>query len=153
MVAVVPLSFERPEWLWLLLLVPVAIGLPLWFRSLAALEGGRRWFALAMRTGLLIALILAIAGAERVRENRDLAVIFLLDQSRSIPESLQLKAEQFTQEMGSSSKRPHDDKAAVISFDGKSNIEQLPMRGVFIERVTPPVEPDRTDLSQAIRLA
>ncbi len=153
MLAVMPLSFERPEWLWLLLIVPVAIAGPLIARSLSALPAGRRWFALSVRAGLLAALILAIAGAQSVRESQDLAVIFLLDRSRSIPKTLQQAQERFVRQVGMSSKRPHNDKTAVISFDGKSNIEQLPMRGVFVERVTQPVEPDRTDLSQAVRLA
>jgi Ca-activated chloride channel family protein len=151
--AVAPLSFERPEWLWLLLVIPVAVGAPLVLRSMAALPAGRRWLSLAMRAALLIAMVLAMAGAEYVRESRNLAVVFLVDQSRSIPEALRLKQEAFLREINSSGNRPRDDKAAVISFDGKSNIEQLPMRGVFIERFTPPTEPDRTDIAQAIRMA
>ncbi|MBN1345286.1 MAG: VWA domain-containing protein [Phycisphaerae bacterium] len=149
----IPISFERPEWLWLLLIVPVAVAGPLIVRSLAALPAGRRWFVLAVRAALLAALILAMAGAQHVRENRDLAVIFLVDQSRSIPEKLTLAQEEFARKASVTGRRPHDDKAAVISFDGETNIEQLPMRGVFIERITPPVDPDRTDLAKAIRLA
>lgn len=148
-----PLSFERPDWLWLLLLVLVVVAVPLVVRSLSALPVDRRSFALITRTALLVALILAMAGAERVRESKDLAVLFLLDRSRSIPEELQLRQEQFIRAVGLSRKRPRDDKTGVISFEGKSNIEQKPMRGVFIERIAPPVEPDRTDLSAAIRLA
>jgi len=151
--AVMPLSFERPDWLWLLLIVPVVAVGPLVFRSLAALPTGRRWFALATRTALLVALILAMAGAQRVRESKDLAVIYLLDRSRSIPGQLQVKQEEFIRRVSEPGNRPRDDKTAVISFDGKSNIEQVPMRGVFIQRVTPGTEPDRTDLSGAIRLA
>ncbi len=153
MLAVMPLSFEQPDWLWLLLLVPVVVGAPLMVRTLTALPIGRRCFVLAVRTALLAALILAMAGAQHVRESRDLAVIFLLDRSHSIPDAMKQAQEQFIQKAGTRPKRPDDDKAAVISFDGESNIEQLPMRGVFIERVTPPVAPDRTDLSQAIRMA
>jgi len=149
----VPLSFEQPDWLWLLLLVPVVVGAPLMVRTLTALPIGRRCFVLAVRTALLVALVLAMAGAQHVRESRDLAVIFLLDRSHSIPDSMKRAQEQFIQEAGALPKRPDNDKAAVISFDGESNIEQLPMKGVFIERVTPPVAPDRTDLSQAIRMA
>lgn len=151
--ALIPLSFERPEWLWWLLLVPIVVALPLWFRSLAALEGGRKVFVLLTRTALLVALILAMAGAEHVRENRDLAVIYLLDRSRSVPDDLQLRQETFIQETSRKGPRPQDDKTAVVSFDGKTNIEQLPMRGVFIDRITPPIEPDRTDPAGAIRLA
>lgn len=153
MLGLIPLSFERPDWLWLLLVVPVAVVVPLVVRSLAALPAGRRWFSLTTRAALLVTLILAMAGAQYVRESRNLAVLFLLDRSKSIPEDLKLQQEEFIRQVGLSRNRPRDDKAGVISFDGKSNIEQKPMRGVFIERIAPAVEPDRTDLSAAIRLA
>ncbi len=148
-----PLSFERPEWLWLLAIVPVVIGLPLLLRSLNALPPGRRALALVLRAALLIAIILAIAGAERVRRNTDLAVMFLLDRSRSVPTSYLQRQQQFIEAFRDPAVRPRNDKTGVVAFDGKSNIEQFPIRGVFIDRLTPPIEPDRTDIAQAIRLA
>ncbi len=146
-------SFERPEWLWLLLIVPVAIGAPLLFRSMASLPAMRRYMALTVRALLLVAIILAIAGTEWVRENRNLAVAFVVDRSRSIPDPLRLAQETFLREVNATSNRPRDDKALVITFDGKSNIEQLPMRGVFVDRLTAPGDPDHTDLARAIRMA
>jgi len=151
--ATLPLSFERPEWLWLLLIVPAVMGVTLYARSLNSLPVVRRWMALTVRALLLTAIVLAMAGAEHVRESRNLAVVFLVDQSRSIPESLRLRQEAFIRDIQRMSHRPYEDKAAVITFDGKSTIEQLPMLGVFIERFSPPTEPDRTDLAQGIRLA
>ncbi len=152
-IAALPLSFERPEWLWLLLIVPLVVAGPLIVRSLAAFSTGRRWLVLLTRAALLVALILAMAGAQRERECKDLAVVYLLDRSHSVPQALQSRQMPFVRQASFAGRRRPDDTVAIISFEGQSNIEQLPTRGVLIDRVTPPVEPDRTDLSQAIQLA
>jgi len=152
-IAALPLTFERPEWLWLLLIVPLVVAGPLIVRSLAAFSTGRRWLVLLTRAALLVALILAMAGAQREHECKDLTVVYLLDRSHSIPQALQSQQMPFVRQASFPGKRRPDDTIAIISFEGQSNIEQLPMRGVLIDRVTPPIEPDRTDLSRAIQLA
>ena len=77
------LTFASPAYLALLALVPV-----LWwasYRRLAALGPWRRWVALLLR-GLVAALvILALAEVQIVRTSDRLTVIYLLDQSLSIP--------------------------------------------------------------------
>ncbi len=153
MIGALPLSFERPEWLWLLLIVPLVVAGPLIVRSLVVFSAGRRWLVLLTRAALLVVLILAMAGAQRQRRGSDLTVVYLLDRSHSIPQELQSLQMPFIRQASSPEKRRANDKVAVISFEGQSNIEQVPMRGVLIDRVTPPVEPDRTDLSRAIQLA
>src|SRR4051794_21736123 len=80
------LSFDSPGWLALLALLPV-----LWwfsFRSLAALGNVRRIAAIALRSVVLILVILALAELQWKRITDRLTVIYLIDESLSIPEPL-----------------------------------------------------------------
>ena len=77
------ITFESPWYLVLLALVPV-----LWwwsFRRLAVLGPWRRAAAIGARSVVLVLLILAVAGVQWVRISDRLTVIYLLDQSLSIP--------------------------------------------------------------------
>src|SRR5687768_3255388 len=78
------IDFASPWYLLLLALLPV-----LWwfsFRSLAGLGHYRRILAIALRTVVLLLLIAAVADIEFKRTSDRLTVIYLLDQSLSIPE-------------------------------------------------------------------
>ena len=78
------LTFSSPAYLAILLLLPM-----LWwysFRRLAGLGRVRRWMALLLRTLVVALLVMAAADLQIVRSNDHLTVIYLLDQSLSIPE-------------------------------------------------------------------
>src|SRR5438105_3480044 len=80
-----PVAFERPAALWLF--VPLA--LMVWTmsrRSLAGLAPMRRRLAIGTRLVVIALLLMALAGAHRTRRSEDLAVIYAIDVSRSIPE-------------------------------------------------------------------
>jgi uncharacterized membrane protein len=74
----------EPEWLYLLLLVPLLVGLS--FRSLAGLGPVRRWVALGLRCLLIVLLTLALAEVHLRHANRTLTVLFVWDRSQSVPE-------------------------------------------------------------------
>ncbi len=147
--------FDRPAFLWLALIVAV-----LWLlsrKSLAGLGPIRSRLAMLVRAGVIILLVLALAGMNKIRKNEDLNVLYVLDVSRSVPPEVRRQAEEFilqtTKDM-----RPND-RAAVLTFDGRTNIEQLPTRpgpdgGLHIP---PPFaegrQPDRTNVAQALRMA
>ncbi|MCE9591039.1 MAG: VWA domain-containing protein [Planctomycetes bacterium] len=77
-----PLRFDQPEYLWLLLLaVPVVW---LGFRSLATLDPVRRWTAITLRVLVLTLLVVMLAGVQSVRWHTDLTVVAVLDESESI---------------------------------------------------------------------
>ena len=56
----IPVGFERPEFLWLLLLAAPVIGLAFWSKRKIPLF--RRLLALALRLALLVTIVFAIAG-------------------------------------------------------------------------------------------
>ncbi len=77
------IAFDAP---WFLLLL-AALPLLWWFgaHSLAGLGRVRRSIALAMRCAVLVLIILALAELQLVRTSEKLTVMYLLDQSASIP--------------------------------------------------------------------
>ncbi len=144
------LRFETPGYLALLALLPLLIVFS--YRSLAGLGPIRRWIALAMRCIVIVCMVLALAGAQRVRTNDDLSVIFLLDQSSSIPDSEREAAFSFVSAAGQNLD-PQRDQLGVIAFAQNSSVEQLPMATLGIDRVSPPSDPDRTNLADALRMS
>ena len=77
------IAFDSAGYLILLALLPL-----LWllsFRSLAGLGRWRRLVVLGLRSFVLAMLVLALADLQYQRKNDRLTVIYLLDQSLSIP--------------------------------------------------------------------
>ncbi|MBL8132145.1 MAG: VWA domain-containing protein, partial [Anaerolineae bacterium] len=141
------MTFTAP----LALLLLIALPITWWIgRPRAVYRRGRDLASLALRTLLLLCLILALAGAQIVRPADKLAVVFLVDASDSMGgEAL---TEQFsTIEAALAGMRP-DDEAGVIVFGGDALVER-PMSRV---RELAPFRsaPNRanTDLEEAISL-
>ncbi|HVP12298.1 MAG TPA: VWA domain-containing protein [Phycisphaerae bacterium] len=147
--------FDRPAYLWLVLLLVL-----MWWvsrRSLAGLGPIRGKLCVLVRAAVVVILVLALAGMNKIRKNEDLNVLFLLDLSRSILPETRRQAEEFIVRTAKDM-RPND-RAAVLTFDGQTNIEQLPSRpgpdgGIHI---LPPFadgrKPDRTNVAQGLRMA
>ncbi len=148
--------FEQPAFLWLALVVVL-----LWLfsrRSLAGLGPVRSRLAMAARGVVIVLLVLALAGTHKILENDDLNVMFLFDFSRSVPAEVRREAEQFVVDVCRKGMKP-DDRAALLTFDGQANIEQLPARpgadgGVHVPLPLPDGRrPDKTNIAQGIRIA
>src|SRR5688572_8226178 len=77
------IGFNRPEFLWLLAILPV---LWVWsFRSLAGLGRIRRVVILLLTSTVVALLIAALAEIQLQQISERITVIYLLDQSESIP--------------------------------------------------------------------
>src|SRR5215831_14684800 len=87
-------QFTHPYYL---LLLPPALAWVFWFawKSDVQLGSWRRWLALAVRTLVLLALILAIAGLQWRLPREGMNVFFLLDRSDSIPSRQQDEAKDY----------------------------------------------------------
>jgi uncharacterized membrane protein len=148
--------FDQPAALWLLALALLMAWMAR--RSLAGLTRGRWRAAVLMRAALILLLVMALAGLNTIRKNRDLTVIYLLDKSRSVPDDQQAEARRFAR-VTSRTPQP-DDRVGVILFDGQPYIEQLPSKpgpdgGLFpdVTLTSPGIQPDRTNIAAAIRMA
>jgi len=145
-------EFDAPWYLLLLLLVPL-----LWifsYRSLAGLGRWRRLVALLLRTGILVCLVGALAEINWVRRSDRLTVIYLLDQSLSIPAPQRASMIEFVN-AAIDRHRKNDDRAGVIVFGRDAAIEIPP----FDDNVQMPpalesqFDPQFTNLASAMRLA
>ncbi len=146
------ITFGAP---WFLLLLA---GLPLvwWFsyRRLAALGPVRRWVAILLRSLVLSAFILALAEIQAVRISERLTVIYLLDQSLSIPVADRQQMIRYVNAAIREHRRG-EDRAGVIVFGKDAAIEippfeddiQVPM---LVESM---LDPEHTNLEAALRLA
>jgi len=143
------IHFAEPIFLWLLLLIPLS-----WYlsRRLRLIAWGRRAAIVTVRTLLLLALVLGLARMEIRWESRDLAVLFLLDRSDSIP--AELKTEQGNLLKALSGRAGVRDETGVIAFGEKPSIETPATRTFDYEgQILSEVNGERTDLSAALRLA
>jgi len=119
------LGFDHPGFLWLLAALPL-----LWwfsFTSLAALGPLRRVLALLLRTAVLSGFILALAGVQLVWTSDRTTVMYLLDQSESIPAA---KRQQMLDYVIASVRAHRDqtrqDRAGIVVFGREATIEIPP---------------------------
>ncbi|MDZ4820725.1 MAG: VWA domain-containing protein, partial [Planctomycetota bacterium] len=146
--------FTNPKWLWLLLLLPL-----LWwfsYRSLAGLGKVRRILALTLRSVVLLLLILALAEAQYKRVSDRLTLIYVLDQSQSIPEDQRrLMIDYVNREVRQHRDASRGDRAGVIVFGRDAAIEHPPHEGdiSLSQKIESQIQNDSTNLEGALRLA
>ncbi len=145
------IGFEKPQWLWLSLLVPVLVAVSI--RSLAGLDPTRRVLSLVLRSAVIIVLAACLAEVVRVRQNDDLTVLFLMDRSESVKGRTETQEEYIR---AVCEDIPPNDRVGVIDFARGAYLEQLPMKGGYhLDPGRLPEMPnkDRTDIAAAVRLA
>ncbi len=150
------IGFDSPGFLLLLLLLPL---LWLWsFKSLAGLGPARRIFALSLRTIVFTLLVLALANTQLRRTSETMTVIYLLDQSASIPQAQrEAMVEYVVKDVELHREDRFRDRASVIVFGRQAAIEvpplddNLPILG-RLESMTN-MRTDATDVSAAMKLA
>jgi len=148
------LTFLAPWWLLLLAGIPV-----LWWwslRSLSGLGSKRRWVALILRSLVLIAVILGLAEVQLKRTSDKVTVIYLIDQSISIPEDQRrLMIRYVNEEIRKHRNATREDKAGVIVFARDPAIEHPPYDEAIRvpENIESRIENDATNLEGAMKLA
>ena len=151
------LSFNRPFFLLLpLVLVPI-----LWYlsyRSLAGLGKHRRWIALALRTAVVALIVFALAEVQLRQTSDKVTVIYVLDQSQSIPlAKRQAMLNYVVREVAEHRNADRGDRAGVIVFGRDALIEvppfdfDIPMINTVSNREF--FDPDATNLAGALKLA
>lgn len=148
------ITFDSPGWLLLLLALPL-----LWwfsFRALSALGPVRRWFVLVLRTAVLSLIVFALAEIQMVRTSEKLAVVYLLDQSVSIPEpQRRAMVDYVNAEIKKHRHSDRQDYAGVIVFARDAATEWQPDDENIQIEYTPGarVETDHTNIASAMKLA
>lgn len=146
--------FDRPAYLVLLALIPA-----LWwlgYRSLAGLGRWRRWTALMLRSLVVLAIVMALADVQYRRRNDHLTVVYLLDQSLSIPtETRQAMLDYVAASVAESPQRKLDDRYAVIAFGRDASVEVPPIAATLAvpPRLESILDPEYSDLAGAVERA
>jgi uncharacterized membrane protein len=144
-----PLDFAQPAWLWaFLIFLPIIY---LWKTSRVPGSPLRRWVSLLLRSALVTAIILSLAGTRLVWFNKGICVVFVLDQSQSVPGAARdVVRERIGNEV---QKMKKDDRFVIVEFGGDAVLASLPSaKGPM----PPPAKVDdigRTDIARALRLA
>src|SRR5687767_10155148 len=144
------ISFDAP--LALLLLIPVlAITVGLYLSARRRVGVGRRRVALAIRTVLLFALVLALAGFRLVLPVDRLATVFVVDMSDSVGNAGREDALAFLRE--TLAQIPGGDVAGIVAFGKAALVERLPSELAEIDRLASTPVREATDIGAALRLA
>jgi uncharacterized membrane protein/Mg-chelatase subunit ChlD len=143
------ISFIYPQYLWLLLLVPLMIALGLTGRS--RFNRNRLWAALVARTILTVALVLALAGIQLRLRSNTLTNVFILDASDSISSAEQSRGETLIRQAIQGMRQ--GDKAAVVVFGEDSLVERLASEDRFFSELGSTPITVRTNIASALQLA
>ncbi len=147
-----PIQFDRPGWLLLVLLVVPVIFMAA--RGLRRKRGrGRAIASTIARCVLVMLLAMAMARPIWERTGQGTSLIVLLDRSRSIPRAMQDEAVATLQRWTEPSRRGDGDRLAVIGVGEDAVIGSMPDSATLLE--PPPHEPGdaATNLAAGMRLA
>src|SRR4030095_11324683 len=141
------MRFTSPLFLLLLLLVPLTIWMG---KSSQGPARRRELLSLILRLIIVLCLIFSLAGLELVQRGNDLAVVFLVDVSDSMPQEA-ISAEVDYVRSALEAMSP-DDQAAIVLFGADALVER-PMSAVKeLSAFTSAPITNQTDLEEAIQL-
>jgi Mg-chelatase subunit ChlD/uncharacterized membrane protein len=146
--------FDSPGWLVLLAVLPVMWWLS--FRSISGLGPVRRWFVLGLRTAVIALIIFALARMQKEQTSEKLSVIYVLDQSVSIPaDQRRAMSEYVNADIKKHRNKDREDKAGVIVFGRDAALEHPPFDDDIQIGHSPEtrIEEDHTNLAGALKLA
>jgi uncharacterized membrane protein len=148
-------AFNNP---WYLLLLVAALPLVRWWSagSLSGLGRWRRTAAIALRTLVISLIVAALAEMQFQRVNDRVTVIYLLDQSLSIPEARRTEMIHYANASIRAQRRDlKEDRAGVIVFGKNAEVEVPPVD--FSIQLAPRIEslldPNYTNLAGAVERA
>ncbi len=142
-------SFARPEWLWLLLALPV-----LWAVTLRSRRqfGRARWAVVqGLRTLAWTLVTLALAEPELRRKVDDLAVVFVVDGSASVGSAGEAAALAYVR-TALDAAGSHD-VSGVVRFGGDAMIERGLAEKLEVDGFETRPSPHQSDLAAGLRLA
>jgi len=141
-------TFGNPWALLLLVLLPI-----FWLISrgqVVYLSPGRRRIAFALRTALFLLLVFALADVRLSTRSDSLSVIFLVDQSDSMPAPAKDAALAFIRT--ATDAQPPDDTAGVVVFGTNAVVEELPRPALSLRAIASAPRTDHTNIAAAVRL-
>ena len=134
-----------------LILLPLALPALVWMgRPRGRYGRGRAWAALGVRCLIVTLILLSLAGVRTVHGGDELAVVFLVDVSDSVPQARQAQAWAFVREALAS--MGPDDRAGVVVFGADALVERPMSADRNLGEVASVPRTHQTDLAAAVRL-
>ncbi|MDY7108228.1 MAG: VWA domain-containing protein [Planctomycetota bacterium] len=150
MLAALPIRFEQPLWLLvLLLIVPVFL---ISRRSIGGLSPTKAYVTFVIRSLLLALLAIALAEPIWVKRGEGLTAIVLLDRSQSIPLPIKREALSFLKQAAENKDRP-EDRLACLTVARDASITALPNALSAVTVGSDVQDPTATNLAAGLRLA
>ncbi|MAB83909.1 MAG: hypothetical protein CMJ24_10830 [Phycisphaerae bacterium] len=146
-----PILFEHPGWLLLMLLV-----IPIWILSWSS-RGGlspiRTAIVVLLRTVLVLVLSITLAQPAWEQEGEGVTVAVVLDRSRSIPPPLLEEAVEWLRSASEGPGRTSDDRIAVVQVGLDAVPTAMPDTASIIDLSGEPADLSETNLFRGIELA
>ncbi len=152
MLELLPIQFDKPLWLLLiLLLVPVFL---IGRRSIGGLSRLKATLVFALRSLVIVMLAVALAEPVWARRGEGVTVTLLLDRSNSVPHPLKRSSAEFLRRAVAAKDDPAD-RVAVVSIGRESAIAALPDRLSTVpdDQALDPADLTATNLADAVRIA
>lgn len=145
-----PVQFSNPRYLLLLPLV-FAFLESCSRRTLTDMSAHRKRIACLLRCLLVTSLVCALAGLKTTRHEDTLAVLFLVDASKSVREDQRTRAAEYIMRAGQS--MHPGDKAAVMTFAARTHLHSSFGQPPDVSSLSDPGITTSTDIGQALRQA
>ncbi len=142
------ITFTHPQYLWAFLLLPLVWLLA--FNAPRALSAQRQRISVILRSLVLTALILALAGMELRRPVDNLTVVFLVDVSDSMPGGSLDDATNYVRDAVEA--MPTGDQAAVVLFGEEALVERTASDLKRLDPLSSVPIATRTNIADAIQL-
>lgn len=144
------ISFSHP---WYLLLLPLLVAGVVYVsrQSLSDLRGSRAKWSLGLRIAIVTFAVLALAGLQMRQPTKRLAVLFVLDQSDSIPPEQRKRAVEYVNR--AADRMGPNDFGGVLVFGGDAYLELEAKQPLRIKQIYSQLPRDYTNVAGAIRLA
>ncbi len=142
-------SFKDPEFLWLLVFVPLFFLIAK--RSLADISASKKIVITMLRAAAFTLLVLCLAGFSKTFENDELYVVYLLDVSHSNSQIDIRRAMRYMKEASDSMGRR--DKAAVVVFGKEAVVEKPFSSRIGFFNVSSYVTKTHSNIGQAVKIA
>ena len=138
---------------WFLLLLPVVFAFFAWCsrHTVTDMSAARRRAALGLRCILAVLLILTLAGFKIVKPGNSLAVVFVVDSSKSIRDDQRTRMEQYIREAGRGMRAV--DKIGVITFASEAHLQSPLGQPLDTTHLRDPGMTTATDIGHALQQA
>ncbi len=145
-----PLHFDRPGWLVLLVLVIPAFLMSR--RSIGGLTLLKSWVTFAIRCVVILMLAVALARPVWEKRGEGLTVTVVLDRSQSIPLAMKDLSLEYLRDATEDRADPRD-RLAVITVARDAKIEAMPDRYTRIGEIQEPPDLAATNLEAGLKMA